>query len=290
MNRLLASLLVLPLVAVCAVAAHAQAGGAPIVDRGVIYATVSDVSLRLDIARPAAATEPVPVVIYLPVPTTKERVSYDAQIVNAAQRGYVGVTMSYHSLEIEDNGKARYPFPTQLTDVKRAIRWLRSHADAYNIDPQEIGVIGWSYGGYLALMAGLTGPADGFEPAGDGPETNVQAVVSLGGFTDWTKMDESEAAWSLGGTAQEIPDVYKKASPLSYVTSDSPPVFLLYGRRDSIVAPEDHAVPLDRKLTDAGARHSLLIINEADHLDVSGYVDKGIVWSFFDQNLKHASE
>jgi len=107
----------------------------------------------------------------------------------------------------------------------------------------------------------------------------------MAGFIDWTKMDESEASWSLGGTAQDIPDVYAKASPLAYVTKESPPMLLLYGKQDPIVASED-AAALDQKLADAGVQHSLYLINEADHLSMSGYVDKGIVWGFFDENLK----
>ncbi|MGA2614917.1 MAG: prolyl oligopeptidase family serine peptidase [Spirochaetia bacterium] len=286
MKGLRLSIIAVLFIGLSAVAVQSQAQEKPVWERGLVYYSDKDTALKLDIARPANVTEPLPALIFLPIPATQDRSMYASQVANAAQRGYVGVTLGYHDIEIEDHGKARYPFPTQLLDVKRAVRWLKQNAEKYHIDPAEIGVIGWSYGGYLALMAGLTGPADGFEPAGDGPDTKVQAVVSLAGFIDWTKMDEADASWSLGGAAQDIPEVYAKASPLNHVTSNSPAVLLMYGRRDGIVPSED-AVTLDQKLADAGAQHSVYVINEADHLDVSGYVDKGIVWSFLDQNLKH---
>ena len=274
------------LIGLSAVAAHVLAQGKTSWERNLVYFTDKHNVLRLDMAWPADVSEPLPAVIFLSTPASDARSTYASQVEAAATRGYVGVTLDYHDIEIEDHGKARYPFPEQLLDVKRAIRWLKQNSEKYHIDPDQIGVIGWSYGGFLALMAGLTGAGDGFEPPGDGPDTKVQAVISLAGFIDWAKMDESEASWSLGGTSQDMPDAYAKASPLTYVRSDDPPVLLLYGKLDS-VAPSEDAVTLDQKLADAGNQHSLYIINEADHLQMSGYVDRGIVWSFFDGSLKH---
>ena len=274
------------LIGLSAVAAQVPAQEKILWERNLIYSTDKYNVLRLDIARPAGATERLATVIFLSTPASNARSIYASQVAAAAARGYVGVTLDYHDIEIEDHGKARYPFPEQLLDVKRAVRWLKQNCEKYQIDPDQIGVIGWSYGGFLALMAGLTVPDDGFEPPGDGPDTRVQAVVSLAGFIDWTKMDESEASWSLGGTAQDLPDAYTKASPLTYVRSDEPPVLLLYGKLDSI-APSEDATTLDQKLADAGDQHSLYVINEADHLQMSGYVDKGIVWGFFDEVLKN---
>jgi acetyl esterase/lipase len=288
MKRLQLSFVVLLLGGLLAVTAQPQAQGRTVWERNLVYYTDKDNALRLDLVQPADAAGPLPTLIFLSAPASNARSTYASQVASAAQRGYVGVTIDYHDIEIEDHGKARYPFPTQLLDVKRAIRWLKVNAEKYHVDPQEIGVVGWSYGGYLALMAGLTGPGDGFEPAGEGVDTKVQAVASLAGFIDWTKMDESEASWSLGGSVEDIPDVYTKASPLTYVRSDAPPVLLLYGKLDS-VAPSEDAAALDQKLADAGAQHSLYVINEADHLQMSGYADKGIVWGFFDENLKPKS-
>ena len=277
------------LVAILAAAAPSGAQDKPLWERGLVYYSDNASVLRLDIARPANAEGPLPAVIFLATPASDARSTYEQQVANAAGRGYVGVTLDYHDIEIEDHGKARYPFPNQLLDVKRAIRWLKENADKHGMDPAEIGVVGWSYGGYLALMAGLTRPEDGLEPAGTGPDTKVQAVVSMAGFIDWTKMDDSEASWSLGGTAQDIPDVYTKASPLTYVRPDDPPVLLLYGGQDP-VAPAKDATALDQKLADAGGRHSLYVINEADHLGMSGYMDTGIVWNFLNETLKNRNK
>ncbi|HYF37330.1 MAG TPA: alpha/beta hydrolase, partial [Prosthecobacter sp.] len=50
-------------------------------------------------------------------------------------------------------GTQGYHFPTQLIDVQRAIRHVRFNAETYGIDPNRIGIIGFSAGGHLTSMA-----------------------------------------------------------------------------------------------------------------------------------------
>ena len=59
----------------------------------------------------------------------------------------------------------RAVFPAQIEDVKSAIRWVRSVASVYHIDPARIGLWGASSGGHLAALAGVTGD-DRFTPRG----------------------------------------------------------------------------------------------------------------------------
>ena len=264
---------------------HSESREKPFVwERDLVYSRENGVDLMLDIVWPSKIQGPLPAVIYLPRPESgTARSTYSMQLFSAARKGFIGVTLDYHSLELEERGKAKYRFPAQLLDIKAAIRWLRTNAEQYFIDPSSIGVIGWSYGGYLALMAGFTGPGDGFEEADS--DTRVQAVVSLAGFTDWTLMDESDAEWSLGGKARDMPAVYRRASPLTYVREDSPPVLLIHGDKDVVIPPE-HTELLDKKLAEAGVEHATIIVEGEDHLALAAYVDKKVVWDFFNEHLK----
>jgi acetyl esterase/lipase len=47
---------------------------------------------------------------------------------------------------------AGYKHPVQLQDAQRAVRWVRSHAREYVINPDRIGMIGFSAGGHLTAM------------------------------------------------------------------------------------------------------------------------------------------
>ena len=84
-------------------------------------------------------------------------------------------------------------------DVKAAVRWVKTHAKEHNIDPERLGAVGFSAGGHLALMLGLTGPADGLEGerSAGGPDSRVKAVVNFFGPTDLAASDIPDASKPL---------------------------------------------------------------------------------------------
>jgi len=62
----------------------------------------------------------------------------------------------------------------------------------------------------------------------------------------------------LGGTPDQLPELYKKASPLSYVRKDSPPVLTIHGENDLDI-PLKQAELLDDRMKQAGAFHMLVV-------------------------------
>ena len=82
-------------------------------------------------------------------------------------------------------------FPGQLHDIKAAIRWLRANAAKYNLDPDRIGIMGDSSGGWTTAMAALTGDAPELEGAvgTTGPSSRVQAAVAFYPPTNFLTMD-----------------------------------------------------------------------------------------------------
>jgi acetyl esterase/lipase len=175
-------------------------------------------------------------------------------------------------------------FPAQIHDVKSAIRFLRAHAARYDIDPARIGVVGFSSGGNLALLLGLTGPADGLEGDDDNLQysSSVQVVVNLAGATDlvsWNK--EPYVSAYLGGTLQAKPEQYKKASPINYVKPGTVPILTIHGDQDTAVSP-DQALLLDARMKEAGAPHTLIIESGRRHTDELNQP----VWDFLEKALK----
>src|ERR1017187_7718739 len=47
----------------------------------------------------------------------------------------------------------KYQHPAELDDAQRAIRYVRANASAWSLDPQRVGIIGFSAGGHLASTA-----------------------------------------------------------------------------------------------------------------------------------------
>jgi acetyl esterase/lipase len=190
--------------------------------------------------------------------------------------GYVGVSVSYRFAPM-------YKWPSQVQDAKTAVRYLRAHADEYNIDPARVGVMGESAGGYLALMTGVTSPTDNLE----GDEllefsSRVQCVVSYVSGTDFTLPGlpltpemESEMQQYYHKSLKEVrtdftgatgPDdpILKKISVLSYIDKEDVPVLMFYGDRDPVVSIE-HGYKLQRALESVKVPNELVIVKGGGH-------------------------
>ena len=110
--------------------------------------TVQD--LKLDLIYPRDNTRKYPCVVWIcgGAWIQMDRSAHLAYLSVLAQQGFVVASVEYRT-----SNEAKFPAPLQ--DVKAGIRYLRAHADRFNIDPDRIGVMGESAGGYLTCMAAL---------------------------------------------------------------------------------------------------------------------------------------
>ncbi|WP_050056878.1 alpha/beta hydrolase [Pseudarthrobacter siccitolerans] len=170
-------------------------------------------------------------------------------------------------------------FPAQLLDAKAAVRWLRTNAADYIVDPDRIYAWGDSAGGHLASLVGLT--AGSMEYAGNeaGISDTVAAVAAWYPPTDLLHMGAqrlpnaiasaddpgSREALLLGAQPAQAPDKAAAASPLTYAGNHAPPFFLAHGTADRFVPPAQSAT-LAAALEAAGADVELLLIEGADHM------------------------
>ena len=266
-----------------------------ILEEGIVFGTVDRVELKLDLARPVNGKGPYPALIFIHGGGWRHgnRQGYKWQLELAAKRGYVAVSADYRLTKESIGTKAKYPFPAQLHDVKCAVRWLRANAEQYNIDPEHIGAYGQTVGGHLALLLGLTDSSDGME--GDCGNLNysskVQAVINLSGVTDLASFIEEPTGRTLdvirlvGGTLEEMPEKYKRASPLTYVSKDDPPVLTIYAAQDFIMPPQQSEL-LDNKMKELGVSHTLIVQEGAEHIVIDLVADYPL-WEFFDKHLKN---
>lgn len=277
----------------------AARGGDVTVEENITYGKGGNTELQLDLARPAG-DGPFPAIIFIHGGGWHQgdRRAYKSQIIEAAERGYVAATISYRLMEFDESKKetttATPTFPAQVHDAKAAVRWLRAQAENYHVDPNRIGVTGGSAGGHLSLLVGLTDAASGLEGDGGNPDqpSRVQAVVNFFGPTEMASCYEaSSVAWMLrlfmGGTPGEAADTYEAASPITYVSSEDPPVLTLHGDKDALV-PVTQATTLDEKMKAAGASHTLMVFKNQGHGFGAEIQQKAMqaMWEFFGKHLK----
>ncbi len=198
------------------------------------------------------------------------------------KNGYVGMSINY---VLANAGKATWP--QNLHDCKTAVRWLRKNADRLGIDPERIGVIGGSAGGHLAAMVALTGADDGLDPKGPYGEFSckVRCAVDLYGPADLTSY---VILPMLGKAKATDPELYKKASPVNYADKFDPPVLILHGTADKVVALRQSEL-MAEALKKAGVEHKLEVIPDAPHtfhLQPKQRDLRPLVIGFFDQWLK----
>jgi acetyl esterase/lipase len=257
----------------------------------IVYRQLDGRSLMMDIESPLPQGPARPAVVFLcgnswGFAKTMNRGEFSYALDVAVAKGYVGVSVDYSSSIENNNGRAIGTFPAQVYDVKSAIRFLKANAAKYGIDPSRIGIVGHSSGGNLALMLALTVPSDGLEGDDGHSEysSSVQAVVSLAGPPDMFieyHQDPDGAAAYMGGTPSERPDLYRKASPVTYVRKGGAPILTIQGDQDLII---EGVMPFDAKMKAADGTHTLVIKKGAGHMDFD--IGEQIVWDFLNGELK----
>ncbi len=235
-----------------------------VVEKDIVYAKPGGTELHLDFVRPAGEG-PFPLVVLIHgggwcMGTRKEFA--DAQ-TGLATGGFATASVQYRLTP-------KHKFPAQLDDVISAIQFLAANKQKYRIDPDRVGLLGGSAGGHLSLLAGFT-PGEGYK---------VRAIVNVCGPTDLrnfksteagdtvlkagAKRDSSGLLEDLLGTADRKADIYARASPITLVRKDVPPVLTLHGTQDDLV-PISQAEGLHAALKKAGASERLIRIEGGGH-------------------------
>lgn len=169
-------------------------------------------------------------------------------------------------------------FPAQIEDCKAAVRWLRAHAAEYKLDPNRFGAWGPSAGGHLVAMLGTAGHISKFE-VGEHLDlsSRVRCVVDYFGPTDFLQMDtqrlpdgmihdpaDSPESELVGGPIQANPEKVAAANPITYVTSDIPPILIVHGNQDPLV-PHGQSLLLLEALKKVGADVSFYTVEGGGH-------------------------
>lgn len=173
--------------------------------------------------------------------------------------GYVNLAMGHEGVEIARwlNGmgitavvleyrmsRGGYRHPVPLMDAQRAIRTVRSRAGALHLDPDRIGIMGFSAGGHLASTAGTH-----FDQGNPGADDSVERVSSRPDFMIlcYAVIAFGEPYTHQGSQHNLIgqdpsPELVHSLSNEKQVTGETPPTFLFHTDEDTVVPPENSVV------------------------------------------------
>ena len=185
-------------------------------------------------------------------------------------------------------------FPAQIQDCNRAVSFLFDNADKYGLDKKRIVIMGFSAGGHLASLMGLSKNNDvhNFFMPGTNKSFNFKAVVDFYGPAElilFPGSNDPKAPESIliGATPLSRPDLAKAASPVTYVDKDDPPFLIIHGEKDEIVSNK-HSHLLSSWLNLVGVPNQLVIVKDAPHFGEMFDTDevRAKVLTFIKEELK----
>jgi acetyl esterase/lipase len=257
--------------------------------RDIEYAQVGGQRLRLDVYEPKVPVGKLPEVVWIHGGAWNSGNKDFCRIGFMAARNLAIVSLDYRLTETAS-------FPAQLYDCKGAIRWLRSHADQFDLDANHIGIFGASAGGHLALLLATTIDQPKMEGDVGGNldfSSRVQCACAFYPPTDLNRLivdpktrlnPNGDVAKLIGGAVAQNPDKAAIASPLTYVDKNCAPVFLMHGGTDSLVPPEQSKI-FYAALLKAGVAAHLEIIPGKGHGIIAPPAVAQDIYQFFAQYL-----
>ena len=238
----------------------------------------------------------------------------------ATREGTVGlsrelyVTRGYTVFEVIVGSQPRFAIPEQISDVKRAVRYIRYHAKELDVDPGHIGIEGYSAGGHLSLAiatadekidtaskdpvdqvssrvqaaAVLFPPTDFLNWPPFGNVVNAkQLLLTYGvyGALDFKKWNDKTYTYDVVSDTAERNRIGREISPLYFVTRDDPPTFIIHGDADQTVPLEQSQVFI-AKLKEVGVPNNYIIKKGAAHDQSAMMPEMKQFTDWFDKYLK----
>jgi acetyl esterase/lipase len=264
----------------------------------IVYRTVNNVDLKLDLYLPPNRKPPVPVVMVIHgggwVAGNKEENALT--FLPYLAMGWAAVNVEYR---LAGSSNA----PAAVEDCRCALGWILQNAAENGLDPKRIVTTGYSAGGHLALTTGMLEPKAGFDRGCQGKRTmdywgvgappmpTVAAIVNWFGITDVAGMLEGAPnargyAIEWIGNASNAFTLATSVSPLAMVRAGIPPILTIHGDQDPWVPYSDGA-RLHEALQKARLPNQLLTIAGGKHGDFTS-AENDRIWATIRQFLRQS--
>ena len=287
MNRLLLLIPVAFLLAECATAQVVR-------ERDIIYQQFEGVSLTFDVFKPE---KPNGIGIIKIVSGGWK--SSHAKVKEGFEKPYTD--QGYTVFAVFHGSQPRYQVRDIMGFMHRAVRYIRTNADRWNIDPDRIGVTGSSAGGHLSLvLATKGGPGN---PKAKDPVDRASSAVQAAAvfypptdYLNWSgpgddcvgvgKQERWQPAFGDESKTAETRQVLgRHMSSLYHISEKTPPVYIIHGDADPIV-PLFQAESFKRVAESKGVSIELAIKEGAKHGWPNKEIDEVQFVKWFDRHLK----
>ncbi len=236
--------------------------GAPKIERDIEYARRDGQPLLLDCFLPSMAVTgklPAIVVVHGGRWSQQDKRALASESSALALEGFAVFPINYRMY----NGMCA--LPSQIENVRTSIRWLRANAERFGIDGNRIALFGGSAGGHLSALAALQ--ADPLDP-----QATISAVAIWSGFFDLEvgyatmskKAEVTAVEIAVGGKPDECGDKYRRYSPIHYVSTKAPPMFISVSTRE--VSPLGDSEAFVQRLKADNVSHEFLILEGNAHM------------------------
>ena len=209
----------------------------------------------------------------------------------------------------------RYAIPDEIEDLKRAIRYVRYNAKKFEINPVQIGITGGSAGGHLSLAAAMADekidsmaqdpinrvssrvqaaavlypPTDCLNWGGPGfnfiNNKSLQMANNIYGALDFTKWNQLTSTYDHITDSSARIKIAREMSPIYYVSSDDPPIFIIHGDADKVV-PLQQSETFVARLKQEGVQNKFIIKKGGVHNPGTMMPEFLDFPDWFDKNLK----
>lgn len=153
----------------------------------------------------------------------------------------------------------RYRYPVQLGDAQRALRYVRAHAEEWQLDRQRIGILGFSAGGHLASLTAVY-----FDPGHPQADDTVERYSShpdvqilIYPVISMTDIYRGPVDNVLGNEPHPPATLLKEMSSDQQVKAATPPAFLVHSTEDQVV-PASHSDKYAASLEAANIPHQYI--------------------------------
>jgi acetyl esterase/lipase len=215
-----------------------------------------------------------------------------------AQMFNIYCSRGYTIFGIRPGSVTKFTGDEMLDHVRTGIRYVKSRADEFGIDPDRLGLVGASAGGHLALLS--TVHAEDGDPESKDPlrkfDSRVKAAAVFFPPTDFLEWGEGEPDYSGsighlffnggvdGQPEANVLETAKRLSPLHNIPDTTPPYLLIHGDADPMV-PLNQSKKFVDAVNEKGGKAELIVKPGGGHPWLTIPEEVAIMADWFDKQL-----